>query len=351
MTDDKRMPFFCASAVRMLRKLDNLDLFSGIGGMSYALRDILKPIAYCEINPLCVSVLDSCFARKLLDKAPIYPDVRLLKGKELKRQPVIVTAGFPCQDISAGNPKGNGIDGSRSGLVRHVFRLIDECPSIRGVFLENSPFIVTRGLEFLLREFADRGFQTSWVILGAQDVGGLHLRKRWWCLARRPGLKIRKSTAELPIDWKREPCQRLVPRTCERYKDNNACNCIFGNAIVPQCAQRAFNALNMESVQDMLVKKGVLRLQLSDGKSTFHRASWPTPNASHWYQYRSLTLRSTRMLSNCIFYERQTAQEAMSRHSSCDPNNLDKCWMVNPSFVAWLMGYPDRWLHILGLNC
>ena len=161
----------------MKQRLPSLDLFSGIGGMSYALRDTLKPVAYCEIHPLCISILKSCFERNLLDAAPVHPDVRLLNGKELKQQPVIVTAGFPCQDISAGNPKGNGIDGARSGLIRHVFRLVDECSSVQAVFLENSPFIVTRGLKFVLDEFADRGFVTSWVTLGAQDVGGLHLRR------------------------------------------------------------------------------------------------------------------------------------------------------------------------------
>lgn len=31
-------------------KLNSLDLFSGVGGFAYALKDICKTVMYCEVN-------------------------------------------------------------------------------------------------------------------------------------------------------------------------------------------------------------------------------------------------------------------------------------------------------------
>ena len=35
----------------------SLDLFTGIGGLTLALRDFAEPALYCEIDPFCRSVL------------------------------------------------------------------------------------------------------------------------------------------------------------------------------------------------------------------------------------------------------------------------------------------------------
>jgi site-specific DNA-cytosine methylase len=36
--------------------LNGLDLFTGIGGLSIALSEWVRPIAYCEIDPYCQEV-------------------------------------------------------------------------------------------------------------------------------------------------------------------------------------------------------------------------------------------------------------------------------------------------------
>ncbi len=40
-----------------MEKLSGLDLFSGIGGIAYALRSFVKPKAYCEIDKYAQGVL------------------------------------------------------------------------------------------------------------------------------------------------------------------------------------------------------------------------------------------------------------------------------------------------------
>jgi hypothetical protein len=104
----------------MKHEIPLLDLFSGIGGFSYALHKACKTIGYCESSLKCQQILISNMERKLIDSAPIHSDIVHLQKSQLAQQPVMITAGFPCQDISSANPYGDGLKGNRSKLVHHV---------------------------------------------------------------------------------------------------------------------------------------------------------------------------------------------------------------------------------------
>lgn len=58
--------------------LNGLDLFTGIGGMSLALSEWVRPIAYCEIDPYCQGVLLSRMDDGNLEESPIWPDIKSL---------------------------------------------------------------------------------------------------------------------------------------------------------------------------------------------------------------------------------------------------------------------------------
>ena len=58
--------------------LRSLDLFSGIGGVTHALRGIAEPVAYCEIDDTCRIVLNKNMKAGTLPRAKIYNDVRNL---------------------------------------------------------------------------------------------------------------------------------------------------------------------------------------------------------------------------------------------------------------------------------
>jgi DNA (cytosine-5)-methyltransferase 1 len=163
--------------------MNGLDLFSGIGGISIALKPWVKTVAYCERDRYAQAILMSRMQSDQLDRAPIWDDVRTLHG-EMLPQIDIIFGGFPCQDISVAG-KGAGLGGERSGLYFQILRLVDECkPSY--VFLENVPAIRTRGLETVAETFAERGYDLKWTVLSAAEVGAPHLRKRWFCLASHP---------------------------------------------------------------------------------------------------------------------------------------------------------------------
>ena len=74
----------------------SLDLFSGIGGITYALRGLgIHPVAYCEISPSATDFLKGLMRRSLLPSAPIAGDVRKLSPQNLGKIDIIV-GGFPC---------------------------------------------------------------------------------------------------------------------------------------------------------------------------------------------------------------------------------------------------------------
>lgn len=157
-----------------------LDLFSGIGGFSLGMeRAGMRTVAFCEIDPYCQRVL-----ARHWPNVPVYSDVRQLTAERLRADGIavdVVTAGFPCQDISVAG-RNAGLDASRSGLWRHVTRLAGELRP-RYVILENVPALLVRGLGTILADLAALGFDAEWHCIPAAALGAPHRRDRIWIVA------------------------------------------------------------------------------------------------------------------------------------------------------------------------
>ena len=65
--------------------IHGLDLFSGYGGLSLALKDWVIPKAYCEIDRYAQAILLSRMSEGELPIAPIWDDIATLKGKHLPK--------------------------------------------------------------------------------------------------------------------------------------------------------------------------------------------------------------------------------------------------------------------------
>ena len=173
--------------------LRGLDLFSGIGGISLALKPWVKTIAYCEIEPYCQAVLLERMQSNDLDFAPIWDDVTTLDRTVLDTEIDIIFGGFPCQDVSvAGKQLGIKSD-TRSGLFFHIMRLVRQYRP-QYIFLENVAAICTNGLDTVLREIAEAGYDAKWCCVSASEAGAPHKRDRWWLLAY-------TNTTRLPETW------------------------------------------------------------------------------------------------------------------------------------------------------
>ncbi|WP_425250850.1 DNA cytosine methyltransferase [Geothrix campi] len=159
-----------------------LHLFAGAGGG--ILGGLLLghvPVCAVELEAYPRSVLIQRQRDGLLPWFPVWDDVCTFDGNPWRGRVDIIAGGFPCQDISSAG-KGAGIDGARSGLWGEFARIVDEVrPSF--VLVENSPMLTSRGLGRVLGDLATLGFDAEWGVLGADDAGAPHIRKRIWILA------------------------------------------------------------------------------------------------------------------------------------------------------------------------
>ena len=157
-----------------------LDLFSGIGGFSLAAKwvwgDDLDIVGFCEIEPYAQKVL-----KKNFPGVPIHEDIKKLRGDEFNEIDLI-TGGFPCQDISQAG-KGAGIkEGTRSGLWFELLRVIGDIRP-RFALIENVPMLTVRGGTGVIEDLTEIGYDAEWQIIGADDVGARHRRKRIWIVS------------------------------------------------------------------------------------------------------------------------------------------------------------------------
>ena len=100
----------------------------------------------------------------------------------------LLTAGFPCQDLSQAG-RTAGLAGRKSGLVEHVFRLLDSQP-VPWVLLENVSFMLHldggHALRWLVDAFEARGY--LWAYRVVNSLAFLpQRRERVFFLASREG--------------------------------------------------------------------------------------------------------------------------------------------------------------------
>ena len=322
----------------------SLDLFSGAGGFAFALQQVLKPVAYCEIDEFCRQLLVRKMRQGVLPAAEVFPDVRSLTVAQLKARPRVITAGFPCQDISSQNNFGQGLAGDRSGLVAQVVRLARELPSVTHVLMENSPMIQTRGLAQLQKAFAATGFSLQWKIISAADCGAPHERKRWWCLASRGAALQRVEIRLMKTLWSsgKEPCARLIRRKDgpSRTWDRKTIQ-LLGSAVVPLVVQVAWNTLAVSGYVMPPFKPKFTALKLQQGSIVYLLRTWATPlnnSGSSLTQNNVLTFRASRALSNQIYFGTRT------NTVNCN-KKLCETYDINPRFIEYLMGYPLGYTH------
>lgn len=171
-------------------------LFAGIGGLEIGLaRSGHHCILLSEVLPTAREVL----AERMPD-VDLRGDVRELQG--LPEDVEIVTAGFPCQDLSQAGLTA-GLDGARSGLVGEVFRLVcGHAP--RWLVFENVPFMLQlrRGeaMRRIVDVLEDMGFRWAWRVVDTFGFGLPQRRERVILVASRtedPGAVLFADDAPL----------------------------------------------------------------------------------------------------------------------------------------------------------
>jgi len=331
--------------------LHSLDLFSGIGGNSFALRDILKPVAYVERE----QHLRDFLTRKFPD-IPVFDDVITFDTKCVEGVDII-TAGFPCTGFSTAG-KGDGFKHEASGLFTEVVRITKEL-NPRFVFLENSHTVARiENLRVILDAFNELGYDCRWTTTHATAVGAPHQRHRWFCLAVRRGESTVIAIPDVEsFDWSNdEPVKQTEHIDIRGKKIIQA----VGNSIVPDQLRSAFKTtMTMEldgieshndnrishgySIGGKIFKKNII---LAEREPMNILISQPEPPQQHKGRLPHIKEGIKRFWATPIRCTASKGQTILTRRSfQClgtlvrfSPDGVSG-WHLNPFWVGYIMGY------------
>ena len=148
------------------RTLRVAGLFAGIGGIESGLHAAGHETSLlCELDPWALEVLDRKFPG-----CEKHPDITTLPGLP---EVDLVTAGFPCQDLSLAGTRA-GLGDTRSGLVSEVFRLIKDRPP-EFLLFENVLNLLRLGrgasMRWLLDTVEDHGYRWAYRVVDSRGFG------------------------------------------------------------------------------------------------------------------------------------------------------------------------------------
>ncbi|MFF2571211.1 DNA cytosine methyltransferase [Streptomyces sp. NPDC058084] len=181
-------------------------LCSGYGGLDLAVRDVLggEIVWHCEYDPADPQQRSAQILAHHWPSVPNYGDIAAVDWTSVP--PVdVLTAGFPCTDVSLAGRLDGIAPGTRSGIWRHVAEAISvlrpslvvienvrgllSAPATRGVEREHEPVDDgqqlgdLRALGAVLGDLAALRFDAEWCLYRASDAGAPHRRERVFILA------------------------------------------------------------------------------------------------------------------------------------------------------------------------
>jgi DNA (cytosine-5)-methyltransferase 1 len=162
-----------------------IELFSGIGGMSYGLEKAgFECVGFCENNN---------FAHKSFNllhnsKKEMWEgwDIRNVTNEDVreieykKGRIDLVSAGFPCQSFSIVGQK-RGLEDARGTLIFEVFRFVSILKP-KYILLENVKTLLSndkgKTFEIILSSMDELGYDVEWQVLNSKNFGVPQNRER-----------------------------------------------------------------------------------------------------------------------------------------------------------------------------
>jgi len=214
------------------KKLKNVISFcTGYGGLErgLALAGIDHRVVACvEIEAYVIANLVQKMESNQMAPAPIWTNVKTFPGKGFREKVDILTGGYPCQPFSvAGHQLG-------TEDPRHLWPFIlQQIQTIRPVqcFFENVEGHINRGLEQVISDLESAGYDTTWGIFSAAEVGAPHQRKRVFILGNSKhygSLRSKKSRDNLsPSNHSSQRSKKTVEssRTSKSSGSENLSDC------------------------------------------------------------------------------------------------------------------------------
>lgn len=161
-----------------------LDLFSGIGG--FALGAYWAGMKFDEHYFSEIEKYPSELYQKRFPDSVSLGDITKINYENLPKGNWIIAGGFPCQDISVAGKQKGMIDEkgnkTRSGLWFEFYNAI-RLLQPRFTVIENVGALTRNGLDTVLSNLAEIGYDAEWQDIRAEDLGAPHKRERIWIIA------------------------------------------------------------------------------------------------------------------------------------------------------------------------
>ena len=209
------------------KELTHISLCAGYGGIDIGLKravGAIRTVAFSEIEAYAVANLVAKIEKGLLDKAPIWSDLKTFPWQDFYKKVDVLSGGFPCQPFSTAGRRGGDED------PRHLFPYIIKGIKQLGrppiVFFENVEGIISSKIKaegwsdpigtpvllHVLRELEKVGYKTTAGVFSAVEVGATHQRKRVFILGLygSPSINLAEKTNELTTRYP-------LPRTSYQY--------------------------------------------------------------------------------------------------------------------------------------
>jgi DNA (cytosine-5)-methyltransferase 1 len=202
--------------------LNGLALCSGYGGLELALERFFpgyKTVCHVEGESFAVSHLIKKMEEGRIHPAPVWDDLRTFEGDRWRGVVDIIAGGFPCQPFSVAGKQLASEDPRH--LWPSIVQIVRQVRP-RFLFFENVPGVVKWILDRILLDLAALGYDASWCVVRAADVGAPHSRARWFLFAetRHP------DSIRLEGVWPEERSERINKKrrkNLEGFELNNDC--------------------------------------------------------------------------------------------------------------------------------
>ena len=177
----------------MVKNTENvISLYSGGGGLDIGFRLAVpnaRTVCYVEREISSVSVLVNGIEKGILDDAPIWTNSTTFDGSPWIGKVDWIIGGFPCQPWSvAGKREGKEDERWLWDDIKQIAMSVQPT----GFFLENVSGLITgHGIDSILGDLSEMGFDAEWGSVKAGDIGAPHRRERVFILAARRGTDCR----------------------------------------------------------------------------------------------------------------------------------------------------------------
>ena len=196
-----------------------IELFAGYGSQALALKNLGFKVEskISEIDKYAIQAYE-----QLHDKTFNYGDISKIKSLG---DADLWTYSFPCQDLSVAGKQAGISEGTRSGLLYEVERLLEIATKNKNqpkyLLLENVKALVSKKfkLDFdrWLQKLDSLGYNNYWQVLNAKDYGIPQNRERVFVVSIRKDVDTKGYKFPSPVPLQKRLKDMLEPWVDEKY--------------------------------------------------------------------------------------------------------------------------------------